>query len=346
MKAVFQDMSKVDFRFPKFHMTLHLVDVIRRFGNLRISDAGPGERMHKVKVKPAFRRTTRRTMHMAEEMVRVIECRSLLSYLTAEYDIVLESKRRRIKNAEIALQESTDVVHGGGRDGNGIVVLTLDVSDITRATEVSKTFPGDDDADRLQIFQFGLVAGVLRICCSSEIGCYENSTKFNTKRHKKLLKYFNSHYDHVRLTTSLRIKAPGQRTGFMFRADPSFRGLPWYSFMYCDVATGDNKTKTYVARALAFVSVRKLDSSEWEDYTLVEWYISAVPGRRSDHDDISSRHARLPLPYIMLHPDPKLRYDLIDSLSIRGGAWVVADFTEPKRFWVLINDAAMEEWEE
>lgn len=342
MKEVFQGMSKSDFRFPKFHMTLHLVDVIRRFGNLRISDAGPGERMHKVKVKPAFRRTTRRTRHMAEEMVRVIEYRTRLSYLTAEYDIVLASKRRRKSNEERALQESTDVVRGGGVDGNGVIVRTLDVADIDKATAVSKTFPGDDAA-RLQIFQFGLVAGVLRMCCKSLAACYENSTKFRSRAHAELLQYFGDHYHRVRLTTSLRVKSPGHRSGFMFRADSSFRGLPWYSYMFCKVQTDDTES-TYVARALAFVSIKKRTSSAWQDYALVEWYVSAAPGRRG-YDDIRSRHSRLALPYVKLQPDITSRYDLIESESIVSGAWVVADFAEPERFWVMINDAAMEDEE-
>lgn len=62
--------------FPKFHATLHYVQQLQQFGNLRLLDAGAGERQHKVwyicflclreprlvaqdQVKKAFRLTSR-----------------------------------------------------------------------------------------------------------------------------------------------------------------------------------------------------------------------------------------------------------------------------------------------
>ena len=333
------EVCKSDFKFPKFHMTLHLVECIRRFGNLRVCDAGPGERMHKVIVKPAYRRTSRRTAHMEVELVRVIRTRSRLSYLVAEHNIMLRNKRRNQERALVAMEEAVDVLAGEYR------VKTLNIHD-HRAAPVLDMFPGNDDARR-EIFLYGLVANVLRKALSVDEfpNLVRDSQKVGTRAYDKLLAKYDACFKKVRLFKSLRLKPKGVKSGLIFRTCPQFRGEPWYSFLYCVVEDEEGFSRTYVGKALSFVSLqRKGENCEPEDYVLVEWYVSAVAGSGGGNDDISSRHARVHLPYVRREPVLSKRYDLMDLASISGGAWVVSDYSTEKhadpRFLVLINDAA------
>lgn len=47
-KAAFHTSDDDSHDFTKFHMTLHHPEAIRRFGSVRVCDAGAGERLHKV----------------------------------------------------------------------------------------------------------------------------------------------------------------------------------------------------------------------------------------------------------------------------------------------------------
>lgn len=75
----------VDANFPKFHFTLHHPSAIRKFGSVRVCDAGAGERLHKVEVKPLFQKTSkqrRRYLTSMYEKHRTLMC---LRWLALEY---------------------------------------------------------------------------------------------------------------------------------------------------------------------------------------------------------------------------------------------------------------------
>ena len=69
-KNEFQVYSKSACRFPKFHYTLHLTEVIEEFGSLRVVDTSFGENKNKV-VKKIHMRTNRKRSTMNEQMLKI-----------------------------------------------------------------------------------------------------------------------------------------------------------------------------------------------------------------------------------------------------------------------------------
>lgn len=75
-KDVFQEYSKSACRFPKYHYTLHLTEVIEEYGSLRVVDTSFGENKNKL-VKKIHLRTNRKRATMEEQMLRVTLARHI-----------------------------------------------------------------------------------------------------------------------------------------------------------------------------------------------------------------------------------------------------------------------------
>ena len=328
MKDTFIIYCKSDFRQPKFHMTLHHIDVIRRFGSVRYADAGPGERLHKVAVKPAFRRTSMRKGTAQEELIIAIRYTSYLSALVREYNITVRAP------------PSVPSVHGS--DSFLGPFLTFQSFKWSPFHPVACSLPGNTDEQQLH-FQQGLVPALLK----HSTGCSHTLATRPDKR-KELIKRFTDKYHRPQIFKTFVIKFPGELRTLTLRAHASFQNAPWFDFVRCrvqEVGAGGDGSVEYAGRAIAFVSLRSMYTGEEEWLVLVEWYVSCLaPARRrgprsnSQCQDLRSVHPHLPFPAIKLQEAVTKRWDLMDTEVIRGGLWVQQDFSDPKRFWVLTSE--------
>ena len=322
MKSTFCPYSKSDFRQPKFHMTLHHVDVIRRFGSVRYADAGPGERLHKVRVKPAFRRTSKKKSTNTEELIVAMRYTTYLSALVKEYNITV----RRPAPLPAAV----------GSDSFTSPSVTL--QGFRYSTEVGGPLPGDAAERRLH-FRQGLVPSLLKHMahCTHAVASAYGSEKF-----KAMVERFGDEYHAPQLFRTFTITTPGAQRGLTFRTHTDFHGAPWFDFLRCSVEER-GESVDYAGRALAFVSLRSRYTGLEEMLVLVEWYVSCVDesglGRGvRPRQDLRSCHPHLPFPAIKRQEAATKRWDLVDTDHVQGGLWVQQDFSDKDRFWVLTTN--------
>jgi hypothetical protein len=324
MKTTFIDYCKTDFRKPKFHMTLHHVDVIRRFGSVRYADAGPGERLHKVTVKPAFRRTSKRTSTMTAELIIVLRTATYLSTLVREHNITVRRPPR-----------PPPEVGSDSFRGEPVVISSFRWSR-TLASVIG--LPGTRLQQKMH-FEQGLVAALLKHATK----CTHAAATSKAKQ-PKLIQEFVRKYDRPQLFKTFRCVVGGEKQALTFRAQSSFQGKPWFDFLRCKVDEANSGTsRDYAGRALTFVSLQNRVTHEEEMLVLVEWYVSchdeaAAGSRRRVPEDLRYHDRRLPFPTIKRQEAVSKRWELVDTEEVQGGLWVQQDFTEQERFWVLTHD--------
>ena len=334
MKATFLKQSLVDFRFVKFHMTLHLTECIERFGSLRYTDSGPGERQHKRLVKPAFRKTSKKKRQVAGELAIAVNTVHTISIMCMRHNITIHDAKPSVPCV--------------ARDGFSGQCCTLTELKYTRTISEAVNLPGTGE-ELCEHFKLGLVAMLLLETgqCS-----YRDATRqpYNSERGRCLRKIFFNLFHPPVLYKSFNIRVGDSST--TFRASRRFHERPWYDFLCCSVDEGDRGVNKYAARALTFVSLTKKGlHAQSQMLVLVEWYVSAVGGgggkqkrKRGGEEtrDLRSRHPVLPLPYVKLAPE-KERYGLINTEAVNGGLWVQEDFEVPGHFWVIMCDDHDEE---
>lgn len=87
MKDTFAGFCKSNFRFPKFHLTLHYPEVIMEFGSLHTVSSAHGERTHKTEVKPAHKRTSQKKRTANKELLDVLQAKESLAQLSSAFDL-------------------------------------------------------------------------------------------------------------------------------------------------------------------------------------------------------------------------------------------------------------------
>ncbi len=83
LKDTFQDYQPSNFKFPKFHLTLHYANFIREYGSALSASTSHGERQHKTQVKPLHKRTSRKKRTAQAEMFNIAEIKVKLMQLIA-----------------------------------------------------------------------------------------------------------------------------------------------------------------------------------------------------------------------------------------------------------------------
>ena len=326
-KEAFQDYtSSKGFRFPKFHMTTHLTELITRFGSVRWCDSGPGERQHKTVVKPGFRKTSKKKRQVASELVEAVNTKVKLSLTCKKYGIT-------VKQAGDNRQHTP-------RDGFSGERGTLTSLEFTRDTAAFINLPGEL---REQSFAFkrGLVVELLLQAGCDDRVAHKPADSLEGRKARK--EFFRQYHPPV-LYSSFSISTGGS-SSVTYRASRSFHGRPWHDFLVCSVQEGEEMLE-YAARALSFVSLvpRGEDATTGgKMFVFVEWFVSALGdnnkkrkrGAKKTVHDLRAKHPWLPLPYVHLEPVPNRRYDLIDTESVNGGLWVQKAFDSPGNYWVL-----------
>ena len=237
MKETFLEQSLCGFRFVKFHMSLHLTECIERFGSLRFTDSGPGERQHKQVVKPAFRRTSKKNKQVAAELAVEINTSHKLNMLVMRHDISVEPA-----------QASAPRVASDGFSGE---CCTLRELRYTQEISNTANLPVQDLATH---FKRGLVPLLLMETGDcSYVSATTNPPKSAVGR--ALRRSFYDMFQPPVLFKSFTIQVGDSST--TFRAHRNFHKLPWYDFVCCSVDEGDMGTNMYAARALTFVSLTK-----------------------------------------------------------------------------------------
>lgn len=95
-KDTFKEYQASNFKFPKFHLTLHYANFIREYGSALSASTTHGERQHKTQVKPLHKRTSRKKRTAQAEMYNIAEIKVQLMQLIAHYGIFIPRERARI----------------------------------------------------------------------------------------------------------------------------------------------------------------------------------------------------------------------------------------------------------
>lgn len=104
MKTTFGKYSKSQFRFPKFHLSLHYTDHIKEFGGIKILDSGHGERAHKKGVKRYFFRTSKKKSAAEKELIDVFIATESVKRLATTFNINLHDAAALAYDATVVSQ--------------------------------------------------------------------------------------------------------------------------------------------------------------------------------------------------------------------------------------------------
>ena len=337
MKVAFRGFSKSDFRFPKFHLTTHYVDVILEFGSLRIVDSGSGERNHKKGVKAYFFRTSKKKSLAQAQMANIFRASEAVQQLSEVYGIDLDDASDLYVDTAVALHHNRSSV-----DKELDPTVPLDDARYTHkfigtGRKINLRNPAERVPLWLQYQPNGVPDDSHREAYDYFIE--ELVATFEFADVTELLQEFNS----PTLYTSCLITHGTKRV--TVRAKSNYEIGSWYDHVAVEVAE-DGGDVEYACQVIWFVHLPARDEEDnlpSPTYALVKYKTNALRSREvvvlSDDGetftDLRSRHKELKLPCVHADPSVQARYGLINTRQIKRLLWLEADQDVPARSWVI-----------
>jgi hypothetical protein len=316
-KAAFAGMSRSDFKFAKFHNTLHCGWAIRRFGAMWVFCSGRFEHFHKI-LKLQYASTSKRTKSFMREMIMNLRLTRVLAMVRVHRPVL-----SRVPSRMQEIDPCTSRMVGDHKTVNVYIGLNEQQSELPFSSAIySEVQSGSASADStLTLLKF---QGALKAYLKDHL-FYD---------HKPAGPSIANAMTRVHVHSGCRYAHADGKQVFV-RASESFQNnTPWHdaAIVQYDVDEG---------KQLAYARVYLAVECSGQHLLFVRWYTSASRADASTAicnagpNEFESHHIRnLPqLKWNRATQNSNRSFQMLPASSLWKAVWVQKDFHDDDLWW-------------